>query len=88
MDEKAPRFLDRLFSRTQARTSGDCPLPEPGRGVDGIDEPGLLSIRRQPADYDYDTTTNLGEAERFNQELERMVRDGEISASEARRLRE
>lgn len=80
------KSLQRIFQETAARSAGDCPLPEPGRGAPVIEHTKLLTIKPQPEGYDYDLNGNREETERFLKSLSEAVEKGEITQQDANRI--
>jgi len=72
--------LEQLFKRTASQPSGDCPLPEPERGAPIIEDPHMLDIKKQPADFNYDIKTTQEENEGFIAAVEKLARiDPEVA---------
>jgi hypothetical protein len=82
------KSLEIAFNETVARPSGNCPLPEPGRGAPHFEHPQTVRIEKQPTDYDYDKKDNKAESERFIALVQEAVSRGEITKEEAEKLLE
>ena len=68
--------LEAIFQRV-ANTPGPtgcCPLREPGKGAPPPEHPHLMSVRKQPPGFDYDTPDNEAEAKRFRKDVQKLAK--------------
>jgi hypothetical protein len=79
--------LEKMFADTARMPEGTCPLPEPGRGAPVIEEPHLLEVLPTEGESP-DEKDNNAERQRFEELLNKLLENGEISKEELKQLLE
>lgn len=78
--------LEIEFQTSVSAPEGPCPLAEPGRGAPLIEQPDLISIQKQPIEFNYDIAIKNSERKRFLGVVQEALDKGEITQEEAVRI--
>lgn len=77
--------LEKVFVESFNMPSGSCPLPEPGKGAPVIEQPELLDVLPMEGESP-DEWVNKEERLRFEEMINKLLKLGKITESEAQML--
>lgn len=80
--------LEVVFEKTAKGAGGVCPLPEPGESGTTIEHPQTMRMKIQPTGYDYDSRENSVERARYLQDLQKALKNGDITHDEFEQLKQ
>ena len=80
----ARETLEQIYKQSES-SGGNCPLPEPGHEGTSLEQPTLVSVRKQPERYDYDAEETNVEANLIKKEDEiwKLFTEKKITEEEA-----